>query len=768
MSRTKLPRLLDSNLREQGRLHPLRLNVTQNLAPLSSAEMELPPGETVQLRQLVELSTPTGSAGIFRVTAVQTSHRKAQRVTLSHSLCTLSDVVIPGSGERTGSLQQLLEVILQPQALWTLGTVEAPEATLTWQWDHSNALEALTALMAELPGYYLAFDQSITPWQLHVLRLPDTDGCECTLSRGMTGITIKEDDSELCTRLMAAGLEAPLEADTMGTWGTITRTLEASPDLPADMLQTAAQAYLEQHKNPKLTITIDAVELARRTGDPFDRFTCGKLCRTRLDGGAPIRQHIVRLQYPDTIGTPDVCKVTLASTANTASAAIAGLVVDTTVLRKQIQGQGKKLTLQAEEIELLAREIALKASQSVVDGMGARISEVSLELDAAQTSLLAKAERTEVNDLTTRVSSAELYLFGAEGQAGLVTKVAENDDLLSQVKLDLDAAQTALLAKAERSELQDLTTRVTSAELYLFGADGQAGLVTKVAENRELIGQARLDLDAVQETATLLTGQIDDQGDLLDGAILRLDGVESDILMQADTIRQKADLILLDGYVKVTELAAANAAISNLTSGLTTATVLRATLLTGNEVNTTYGSFSSLTHAGSLVSQRKVTMGTISTIGSALSTGGELDLQHSHEVIVADDGTVTLGEVATKGGNFRIADTKAYKDGVSAAVNSVTLAASGWDGNAQNTIKASNGQELKVTIPNVSMGESYWLGGKKTVSAYYGNSGQLGTLEVEIPDISISWSNPQQNYAMVTVTVGGKTRTDSRNISGYT
>ena len=60
-------------------------------------------------------------------------------------------------------------------------------------------------------------------------------------------------------------------------------------------------------------------------------------------------------------------------------------------------------------------------------------------------------------------------------------------------------------------------------------------------------------------------------------------------------------------------------------------------------------------------------MGSLSSAGKALSTGGELDLQHSHKVTVNDDGTVTLGEVSAEGGNFKIADTKVYKDGVSAA-----------------------------------------------------------------------------------------------------
>lgn len=42
------------------------------------------------------------------------------------------------------------------------------------------------------------------------------------------------------------------------------------------------------------------------------------------------------------------------------------------------------------------------------------------------------------------------------------------------------------------------------------------------------------------------------------------------------------------------------------------------------------------------------------------------NLPHSHAVTVNSDGTITLGGVSRNGGSFKIADTKVYKDGVSA------------------------------------------------------------------------------------------------------
>lgn len=144
--------------------------------------------------------------------------------------------------------------------------------------------------------------------------------------------------------------------------------------------------------------------------------------------------------------------------------------------------------------------------------------------------------------------------------------------------------------------------------------------------------------------------------------------VISEINQSPETIKINAPRINLEGYVTASQLSAVEASVSNLTSGLATATAIRALSINGNTlVANTSISTPSMQFNGNLVSQRAVTMGNIGTVGKALSTGGVLDLSHSHAVTVNDDGTVTLGGVSATGGNFKIADTKVYKDGVSAA-----------------------------------------------------------------------------------------------------
>jgi len=587
LSTTHLPVLLDSNFQELRRLHPLRVGITQNLKPLSAADMELSFDDDLQLRQFVKLYTSHGTAGVFRVTAIQSSHGKTKRVSLSHGLCTLSDGMIAGEGEASGSARQLLEAILRPQSTWTLGTVDPPDdILLTWKWDNSNLLESLTDLMEQLPDYYLAFDQHTLPWKLHVLRLSDIDACECRLNRAMTGISIKEDDSELCTVLHVPGVAEPLQSDTMDTWGSIERTLSADPDLTPDLLLTAARVHLEEHKNPRLTITIDAVELAKRTQDPFDHFTCGTICRTTFDGyPGPIRQRIVRLHFPDVIGTPDVCKLTLSSEASTASTAIAGLVVDTTYLRNKVSGNSKKITLQADEIELLGKEILLKASQSQVDSLGWRLNEVGIDLDAAKAELLLKASSAELNETQTRMSNAEIRLNGMDAAIALKANQAivdEHSQRLSAAEVAIDGANAAIKLKADLSTVTEQGKRLSAAEILVDGV--AADLMLKASKE---------ELDNMGERVSAAEASIKVNANGIESKVSK-NGIISAINQTAESVRISASKIELDGQTIVEVLTGGYLDVYSINMTECTAGLLHSTSLTAEAINAGEAYFDSL------------------------------------------------------------------------------------------------------------------------------------------------------------------------------
>ena len=473
----RLPRLLDSSMQELARLNPVSLSLDENLSPLSTAEMVLPEGEcAAETGQFVELYTSHGSAGIFRVQQAEQDYGGRVTLALEHGLTTLGDGIMPGESEQSGTTRQLLSALLacQHQTMWQLGTVSVPDSrTLTWKCDNSNLLESLCSLMDELTGYRLTFDQSVFPWVLNVEALSDDDGCECRLSRNLSSLRVEEDRSELCTRLHVNGLSSPLDADTIGAYGVITRYMDADPDIGSDELTKQGRAYLEAHKAPAISVTMDAVDWYEATGEPFDRFTLGRVCRVCLpDYGKVIRQRVLALSWPDVYDQPDQVTVTLASESTTAVSVMAGLIIDTTVTKKRFTS------------DLRSQKELLIAAEDKITLMSTRIELIAQEVEVNAEQIALKASKEEVGDLTRRMSAAEIAIDGANARIDLKANQTTVDSLgtrVSAAEVAIDGANAAIALKASQTTVDSLGTRVSAAEIAIDGANAEIAL--KVSKN---------------------------------------------------------------------------------------------------------------------------------------------------------------------------------------------------------------------------------------------------------------------------------------------
>lgn len=634
----RYPQLLDSSLNELARLQPSRLSVTENLTPLSTAELTLPMGEaTPVVRQFVELYDQNGSMGIYRVAAARTDYGQMQTVSLEHGICTLEDCTAPEEAELSGSMGAILATILswQHDVWWQLGDVDVPEdAVFALSAGNQIALQALIDAAALCYGYALVFDQTTSPWTLHLKALPAEVTSECRLARNVSSVGIAWDESELCTRVTSSLLPGGyMDGPTLGEWGVISRPLDVAEDATAEAAAKLAAEYLDAHKDPRISVEIDALELGALTGEPYDSFTLGGLCRVALkDWGVTAIERIVSAYRPDVYGAPEEVQLTLSTMVRSTQASLAGL--RSSMVRsnrsnarqfKYIREEIDRIVIEAPSVELLAR---VEKIEEVNGDQELQLNEVMVRLDGAEAALLLKADQTAVNELGVRVSDAEIAI---------------------------DGANAAIELKASQTTVDELGERVSQAEIDIDGAKSQIAL--------------------------------------------------------------KADLILLEGYVKAEELEAVEAQISNLTGGLVTATALKANTFSGTTCSVTYLNADSINHNGTLVSQRAVTMGEVSTAGKALTTG-DMDLQHSHKVTVGDDGTVTLGEVSATGGNFKIADTKVYKDGVSAAYDDgksdwrpTIVTRTGVDTTSKTvTVSVSNLSQTLLTNQVVSAVEVYDAG----------------------------------------------------------
>lgn len=642
----KNPRLLDGSLNEMARLQPSRLSVTENLTPLSTAELTLPMSEaTPVVRQFVELYDQNGSMGIYRVAAARTDYGQMQTVSLEHGICTLEDCTAPEEAELSGSMRTILTAILswQHDVWWQLGDVDVPEdAAFALSEGNQIALQALIDAAALCYGYALVFDQTTSPWTLHLRALPTEVTSECRLARNVSAVGIAWDESELCTRVTSSLLEnGYMDGPTASEWGVISRPLDVTEDATAEAAAQLAAEYLDAHKDPRISVEIDALELGALTGEPYDSFALGGLCRVALpDWGVTAIERIVSSYRPDVYGAPEEVQLTLSTMVRSTQASLAGL--RSSMARsnrsnaqqfKYIREEIDKIVIEAPSVELVARVTKI---EEVNEDQELQINEALIRLDGAEAAILLKADQTAVSELGVRVSDAEIAI---------------------------DGANAAIALKASQTTVDDLGERVSAAEIAIDGANSRINL--------------------------------------------------------------KADMILLDGYVKASEFetmwlnVATGAYISSMNAGYIGATnigvgnTLSAPQVTATDVDTAGLSARYMTLGGTTVSSYDLTMGSL--VSASVFAGGDINLSHSHAVSVSDDGTVTLGEVSATGGNFKIADTKVYKDGVSAAIESVTLSADGWAG-LTNTVRASNGKSYVVPFPTVNLtGGDSWNSSHETI-----------------------------------------------------
>lgn len=589
----RYPRLLDSSLNELTLLHPSRLSVTENLTPLNTAELTLPMGEeTPKVRSFVELYDQNGSMGIYRVAAARTDYGQMQTVSLEHGICTLEDCTAPEEAELSGSMHTILTAILswQHDVWWQLGDVDVPEDTaFALSEGNQIALQALIDAAALCYGYALVFDQTTSPWTLHLKALPTEVSSECRLARNVSAVGIAYDESELCTRVTSSLLEnGYMDGPTVSEWGVISRPLDVDESTTAEAAAKLAAEYLDAHKDPRISVEIDALELGALTGEPYDSFALGGLCRVALpDWGVTATERIVSAYRPDVYGAPEEVQLTLSTMVRSTQASLAGLRNSMARSNRSNAQQFKyihekidEIVIEAPTVELIARVDQLeKAKDDLVFEQNA----LSIRLDAAEAEILLKAEQRAVD---------------------------EQEERLSNAIIRLDADEALIELKADRTTTDALGERVTAAEIAIDGAKSEIAL--------------------------------------------------------------KADLILLNGYVKASEFETLwlevmeGAYIDSLNAGHIGCDSIGVNgTLACDDLAGGSASLTELTLGGTTVSSYGLTMGSL--VSASVFAGGDINLSHSHTVSVSDDGTVTLGEVSATGGNFKIADTKVYKDGVSAA-----------------------------------------------------------------------------------------------------
>lgn len=335
----EMPRVYDT---ETGgytrRLHPISCSVYQSLAPLSTANIELPSMEEIKPFDWVQIFTPDGKSEYYRVASVTTNAVTGdQSVYLEHGACTLGDVLIPDIAvdatttstsshganlkeypeNKTDTIRNILTYILGKQpspARWSVGTVEATD-TIYIELGGFSLLSSISSMMQYIPDYQLEFVQTENAWTVNIKHRPTTVLCEGRLSRNLASCDISYNTANIITRVYSDGVSGGhIDSSNVSVYGLHEETMTMSESLSEAQKIAIIQAYLRNHDHPTVSVTISGVEMSQITGLEIDAFKVGAVCRIAIPWlSINEEQVIIDKNYSDCYNFPEEVTITLAN-----------------------------------------------------------------------------------------------------------------------------------------------------------------------------------------------------------------------------------------------------------------------------------------------------------------------------------------------------------------------------------------------------------------------------------------------------------------------
>lgn len=326
----KLPRIIGTNTE----LHPISMSVNLEITPLSTVSMRLPKDENLPFRGYVEVFTPLGLAGVFRVRSPEDAYGDdITTAELEHAIAEVGDYLVRDEYSEMMAATTAMQTVFgyYNGSRWQLGDVSAlGTGNVALEANYERVLDAMLGILEQKPSCMMAFNFNTTPWTVSIVERDTTVSAEGRLSRNVRSARIITDDTELCTRIYykipSVGEDDEpttewvyADADTISTYGLVERELLGGSGYTEDEADAAAAEYLRQHKHPRITIQIDGEELSSITGESLDTFQIGKLLRMSLPDYniQSIEKNITGISWGDVFNSPESVTIRLGDEEDT-------------------------------------------------------------------------------------------------------------------------------------------------------------------------------------------------------------------------------------------------------------------------------------------------------------------------------------------------------------------------------------------------------------------------------------------------------------------
>ena len=314
------PRLLNSAGVLQRSLYPIKVSLNLNITPLSTATMTLPKDEYLPARGFVELFTPYGSAGVFRVRSPHDAYGdEITTADLEHAIAEVGDYLVKDDIDKMMAANTAVTELFKHYkgSHWKLGSVSAlGSGKVAVEAKYSRVLDAVLSVLQQKPDCMMSFDFSKFPWTVNFVAKGKTVSAEGRLERNVNYAKITYDDTDLCTRLYYETFSTDKsgnttsawkykDADTKKTYGIIEKSIATDSNMTSAEITATVDTYLNEHKEPLISIEINAEELTAVTGESMDKFTLGKLFRLVIpEYKIVIEKHVTAVSWSDVYGDP--------------------------------------------------------------------------------------------------------------------------------------------------------------------------------------------------------------------------------------------------------------------------------------------------------------------------------------------------------------------------------------------------------------------------------------------------------------------------------
>lgn len=526
------PRLLGAGFAEQTRLEPSEFSLTLPLRDVPSASMTLPTGSAdILTHQWMELFTARGSAGLFRVTDIDHDTGGETNLTLRHGIDTLSDDLWPvAQTDYSGTVAGFLGELLGKQTLtrWQLGVCEDAGAYKKSGINYTRLSDLFSELINARNDYYPEYDFTTTPWTINWRALPQAVSAEFRLSRNVESATVSRSDADMCNRLYLA----------VNTWGTEndvtvnTVTHRTFDDLPSQAQYGIIARFEDVDTEGVASVDAWAAAYLAKRKEPRVQITIDGLELATLTG-----------ESWDEFDRGRMARAVLTDLGETVNERVE------CVSYPDVLGEPERV-----QVELANR---LDTFTKSVSKIASTASSASYESHSVGRSSARGSQLSGVSLIATETKEA------VDG-----TGITE----MWQSGIEIDAqAGVRIFSLYQGFESQYSAINVNK--------DGITNLVSKTGVNS--LGQGENLYSLIQQEAGKIALIVNSDNTLNQAAIiLAINGTGG------SSIEISADKVNLSGYVTASQLNATNAEISNLMSGNTTATTLRASAMYGSTINT--------------------------------------------------------------------------------------------------------------------------------------------------------------------------------------